>query len=587
LELRHDRVPGLPDPGPFKKYVYVESYGPIAAGIIRVFDEKLDAQTFMHEKGDARNRIQGKPAVEPGIPGFLDDGNFRVESVKLPAAAYYPGLRPDLRADDQAKLADERAAAEKELAASRTRLLDEEKKLEAISAAATASSTSDGQPASQSLAPAEQAALDSQRAVRVNEQLLLVGDALLNSLKARIAADDAKYLGQGDASALAQIARRAEKQADYEDAKLRHLKAEDELISSQRMSATDANAAAQQEKAKQEVAAARSAVDAARTAIDAGGDNYTPLSPIYPSESTGRRLALAKWIASSDNPLTARVAVNHIWMRHFGRGLVETPNNFGRSGRRPSHPELLDWLAVELMENGWRMKHIHRLIVTSATYRRSSHLSDQGQANLASDPDNLYYWHSNTRRLEAESVRDSLLACAGELDRTLGGQELDSALGMTSRRRSLYFAIHAEGKMQFLETFDAPDVCDCYQRPVSVRPHQALALANSELGLEMSRILAAKLSQVNDARRTEEKAMSEFITAAFETILSRPPTETERQAAVEFLNAQLATLQASDPNDLSAKLPEGVRPPSADLPQRAREIMIHALYNHNDFVTVR
>ena len=210
----------------------------------------------------------------------------------------------------------------------------------------------------------------------------------------------------------------AEKQLAYEEAQLRVIETEAAVVIAERKAAADSSTAPALEKAKQELAAARSNIDVARSAIAAVGETYTPLSPIYPAESTGRRLALAKWITSPDNPLTARVAINHIWLRHFGRGLVETPSNFGRSGRPPSHPELLDWLAVELMENGWRMKHIHRLIVTSQTYRRRSHIGSATHDNLASDPDNLYYWRANTRRMEAEVVRDSLLSCANELDAT-------------------------------------------------------------------------------------------------------------------------------------------------------------------------
>jgi hypothetical protein len=239
------------------------------------------------------------------------------------------------------------------------------------------------------------------------------------------------------------------------------------------------------------------------------------------------------------------------------------------------------------MENGWRMKPIHRLIVTSAAYRRGSGLSEHTEDNLASDPDNTYYWRANTRQMEAEVVRDSLLACSGELDASLGGQELDAALGLTSNRRSLYFAIHGEGKMQFLETFDAPDVCDCYQRPTSVRPQQALALANNTLALNLSRRLALKLCPPPVNKPLIGSFDPDFITSAFETVLSRAPTAAERQLSIDFLDRQRRTLGSIPAEELSQNIPEGTQPPASDLQQRARETFIHALFNHNDFVTIR
>ncbi|MEX2168364.1 MAG: DUF1553 domain-containing protein [Pirellulales bacterium] len=571
LELRQDRVPGLPDPGPFKKYVYADAYGPIAAGLIRVFDEKLTAETFMYVKGDSRNRMEGKPPVQPGAPAFLAGEEFAVPPVKLSAEAYYPGLKAALREEDTAKLQAELVAAEQALATSKEALAGLEHKL-----------------AGETLLAAEQAALDAQLSVHANEQQVTAARARLRSLQARIAADDAKYHGQGDATVLAQAAFRAEKQAAYALAQLELEKIEAQHVVAERSAAADASTAPALEQSKQQLAAARAAVDAARSGLTAVGDSYTPLSPLYPTESTGRRLALAKWIASPENPLTARVAVNHIWLRHFGRALVDTPSNFGRSGRPPSHPELLDWLAVELMEQGWQMKHIHRLIVTSRAYRRRSNLGASTHANVAKDPDNVLLWRANTRRMEAEVVRDSLLACAKELDATLGGPELDAAQGLTARRRSIYFAIHGEAKMQFLELFDAADVCDCYQRTASVRPQQALALTNSELPLQLSRQLAAKLwAEIERLQPDDSQRNLAFVREAFETILSRSPTDLELEAAGEFLTQQSETLSATSSQDQAAAPTVGVQAPAHDLQQRARETMIHALFNHNDFVTIR
>src|SRR5262249_27743626 len=151
-------------------------------------------------------------------------------------------------------------------------------------------------------------------------------------------------------------------------------------------------------------------------------EKYSSFSPEYPPTSTGRRRALAEWLTSRKNPLTARVAVNHIWSRHFHMPLVASVYDFGRNGASPTHPELLDWLAAELMESDWSMKHVHRLIVTSAAYRRLSSSGGAAQ-NAAADPENKFLWRMNAGRMESEVIRDSLLACAGRLDLRFGGQE--------------------------------------------------------------------------------------------------------------------------------------------------------------------
>src|SRR5262249_48517997 len=329
-------------------------------------------------------------------------------------------------------------------------------------------------------------------------------------------------------------------------------------------------------KGEQEIAAARKIVETAHKALEANDDKYTPLTPVYPSTSGGRRRALAAWIVSHDNPLTARVAVNHVWMRHFGKPLVRTVNDFGRNGKNPSHPELLDWLAVEFMDAGWSMKHLHRLIVTSNTYRMQSHASGP---NVALDSENRYLWHFNAHRAEAEVVRDSILHTGGELDATLGGPVLENDKEATSRRRSLYFAVYPEdgGHLKMVELFDAPDPCDCYRRSESIVPQQALALTNSRLLLDASRLLARKLSQ----HAKEEPA---FITAAFEQVLSRGPSPQEQAVCKEFLRKQGELFRSAKPQ---AAKGEGSVAPSPDPELRAREGLVRALFSHDDFVTIR
>ncbi len=308
---------------------------------------------------------------------------------------------------------------------------------------------------------------------------------------------------------------------------------------------------------------------------------FTVPGSAKPAESTGRRLALARWITHRDNPLTARVAVNHIWMRHFGKPLVPTVANFGLNGKRPTHPELLDWLAVRFMEDGWSMKMLHRLIVTSDTYRLAPVGTRTTAVNFAADPENRYLWGMNTRRMEAEIVRDSLLAAAGELDTRMGGPIIHEKLGQTSHRRSLYFRFNTEYRMMFLDQFDPASPTECYERRESVVPQQALALNNSPLALSQSRLLAKRLS----ASKAGE-GPSAFVTAAFEQVLGRTPTAEEQARCERFLTEQAALLKEPAKLTPFPASPVGVVAPSADPVQRAREDLVHVLFNHNDFITI-
>jgi hypothetical protein len=323
---------------------------------------------------------------------------------------------------------------------------------------------------------------------------------------------------------------------------------------------------------------------------------YTPLVKLNPEQSTGRRLALAKWIADRNNPLTARVAVNHVWMRHFGRPLVGTVANFGLNGQKPTHPELLDWLAVEFAESGWSMKHLHRLLVTSRAYRMTSSAefgmrSAESKAKSSipqsalptphsADAENRWYWRMNPRRLEAEAVRDAVLAVAGRLDPAMGGPILDEKLGQTSRRRSVYFRFNNEYKMTFLDQFDPASPTECYERRESVIPQQALALSNSALALNLSRLLAKELS-------TSAPDAGAFVAAAFERVLGRPPTAEERERCVRFLKEQAGRFVPGAKLTPFPAGPDAVTPAAADPGQRAREDLVGVLFNHNDFVTVR
>ncbi|MCP3691601.1 MAG: DUF1553 domain-containing protein, partial [Planctomycetaceae bacterium] len=208
------------------------------------------------------------------------------------------------------------------------------------------------------------------------------------------------------------------------------------------------------EKNKQQQVAAEKKLQDNLLAREQADGTYTQYKATYPTTSTGRRTALAKWMTQPTNPRTSRIAVNHIWLRHFGEALVPSVDNFGLSGKKPSHPQLLDWLANQLADNGWRMKPLHRLMVTSRTYRQASLTGITQHKNLMTDPENRYLWRMNWHRMEAESVRDSLLAVAGKMDTTVGGPDLAEAEGQTSRRRSLYFRTTPDNQMQMLTLFD-------------------------------------------------------------------------------------------------------------------------------------
>ena len=369
------------------------------------------------------------------------------------------------------------------------------------------------------------------------------------------------------------------------------------LLAEQTLSrAKEANQAT--EELEKKVAEAKTALENASKAAAEEVATYQPLGTAYPPTSTGRRLALARWIADAQNPLTARVAVNHIWLRHFGTPLVENVVDLGLRSEKPAQADLLDFLAVELMENGWSMKKLHRLIVTSSTYRMSSSATD-AKANMTADRDNQFLWRMNGRRMEAEMVRDAILYLAGALDQTMGGPDLDQNQGLTVPRRSLYFRHARERQMPFLQIFDAANPEECYRRRPSIRPQQVFAMMNSSLALEQARRLAGTISleiqtanageKVGGAKVIEKNpaaANDEFITVAFETLLTREPNASEMAACREFL--QLQTNQLSDPQKL--ELLDNADNPlaaSADPAQRARENLVLVLFNHNDFVTVR
>ncbi|HWB02248.1 MAG TPA: PSD1 and planctomycete cytochrome C domain-containing protein [Verrucomicrobiales bacterium] len=261
--------------------------------------------------------------------------------------------------------------------------------------------------------------------------------------------------------------------------------------------------------------------------------------PSEGSKSSGRRRSLANWMTDVEHgggALLARVAVNRLWQHHFGRGIVSTPNDFGKQGTLPSHPELLDWLAGELIRNGWKLKPIHRLIMTSAAYRQSSAASPE---KLAADPDNSLFLRAMPRRLEAEAARDAILSVSGQLDLTPFGR---GTLDENSRRRSIYFTVKRSQLVNSMVVFDAPEPLSSQgQRPTTTVAPQALFLMNSPQARNWAGTFATKLM--------EEKTPEARVHAACLRALGRRATPDELAAVLPFLEKQSALHRASGQSD--------------------------------------
>ena len=403
------------------------------------------------------------------------------------------------------------------------------------------------------------------------------------SLQARIAADRHVYFGPDDERRKSRVlkASAAERAVAFVNTQKAVYEIEHQLEETRIARGELAEKPKAETDLEAKLAQAEKKRDAAKASVDSPDGKYKPLGELFPKTSTGRRLALARWITSESNPRTARVAANHLWNRHFGRPLVDTPENFGLNGRQPTHPKLLDWLASELIAGNWQMKPLHRLIVLSSVYRQTS--NDRDESNRGIDPENRFLWRMNSRRMEAEVVRDGILHLSGKLDLARGGPDLAESDGEKIPRRSIYFRNTPDSRMPMLELFDMANPNACYRRKESVIPQQALALMNSGLAQDHARDIAANLLQDLGAAENLE---SEFVTAAFETMLGRQPSEAESTACVKYL---AAAAQPAGPN-ASVVFPGGgssKRRPAADRATRARENLVHVLLLHNDFVTIR
>ncbi len=278
------------------------------------------------------------------------------------------------------------------------------------------------------------------------------------------------------------------------------------------------------------------------------GEDQTPIGP-----QTSGRLELARWLTGNDNPLTARVIVNRIWQGHFGVGLVGSTDNFGRLGQRPTHPKLLDWLAVRFVQSGWSVKQMHRTIMLSSTYQMSTTWNEKA-AEI--DPENRLLWRMNRRRLEAEAIRDAMLAVSGRLDRSMGGSLLPTAnrayvtstanvdpVIYESSRRSVYLPVVRSALYDVFQAFDFPDpsVVNASRQSTTVAP-QALFMMNSKFAAEQSMAMAEAL--LADESQSDEDRVREAYMLAY----SRPPTPGELDAALAYVQRYYEATTGTEPD---------------------------------------
>ncbi|NBR04232.1 MAG: DUF1553 domain-containing protein [Planctomycetes bacterium] len=313
------------------------------------------------------------------------------------------------------------------------------------------------------------------------------------------------------------------------------------------------------------------------------------------------RLDLAQWLIRSENPLTAKVMVNRIWQQHFGTGIVATPSDYGIKGIPPTHPELLDWLALEFVNSGWSIKHIHKQIVLSSTYRQTS--KNENLAGLKEDPENKYLWRMNRKRMDAEILRDSMIFVAGKINQKFHGPMIKIPLepevydliftegepdGLWLAnpdpnehfRRSVYLFNKRNVRLPVLEVFDQPDtLVTCPIRNSSTHAPQALTMLNGPLSQELCLALAANII---DATGTKQE---DWITLLWQRALGRKPTPTEQENASSFLTEQAEKIAALTSDKIALRIPKTFKKQHVD-PNIAAAFsdLCLALYNTNEFV---
>ncbi|MBH56213.1 MAG: hypothetical protein CMJ82_03390 [Planctomycetaceae bacterium] len=395
--------------------------------------------------------------------------------------------------------------------------------------------------------------------LQIAETKLAAATAQLESLQAVLDADNLRYQNNNDLSSgkiSAQIQATIQKQhrASILSATLTLQTAQLELNLAHQLATDDPERVKKIESATTAVTTAEKTLADLKTKDLSKVDDYDHLSSFTPKTSSGRRAALARMITDRRNPLTARVAVNHIWTRHFQTPLVETPADFGRNGQPPIFPEVLDYLAVHLMESNWSLKSVHRSIVMSKAYQQSS-VPNKDHASQASQ---LLVTFPH-KRMEAEMVRDSILAIAGTLDVTPATNPLENTQALKTHKRSMYYETFPEagGNSALGKVFDAPSPTECYRRTSTIVPQQALVLTNSEFIHNAVGQLHQRIQSSHQPETAEQ-----FVEVAFLSILNRKPNNTEANLAVDFLasDGEKAVLEKA---------------------------LLRVLFNHNDFVTIR
>lgn len=310
------------------------------------------------------------------------------------------------------------------------------------------------------------------------------------------------------------------------------------------------------------------------------------------NETTGRRTALATWLTSPDNPLTPRVMANRIWHYHFGEGLVASPSDFGAMGQRPTHPELLDWLAAEFVKSGWDVKHIHKLILLSNTYQESS---AQNEVSAKVDARNRLLWKFPRQRLEGEVIRDSMLSIAGLLNTKMGGPSVYPELPAgavlprggwkttkdpsEADRRSIYIFVRRNARFPMLEVFDMPDTHEsCGRRNITNTAPQALSMLNDKTSYEWSQAFAGRVIK---AAGPDDKAEIE---QAYRLAFGRKPDGWEKDTALTFFDQHGKILAARKARNEELAMPSEV--PAGMDPARAAALVdfCHMLLNSNEFV---
>ncbi len=520
-QIRLDPVPGTTD-------LEVD-------GLPRAFDAHPEVPTYLFKRGNDKEPDATR-SLKASVPKILEWEAVAFESRELPPESYFPGLQAFV-------LEDHFREAERIIADAQNKLIASESSLEKEAAQLKL--------AAAKLRPRALRSAHSVDRMKHGLEKSAVKDEMIG----RAAEHDQAYR-LAEAAAKVAAERWALDQAKDKDKK----KIEKNLSNAEK--ALEA-LKARFEKKPLEYTSLRPS----RKALESPAETDASRRKPYVSTSTGRRTALAQWITDRRNPLTARVAVNHIWMRHFGEPLVEDVKDFGRRSESPPMLKLLDYLAIYLMDHQWRTKSLHRLIVNSEAYRRESSTIGAASRNLEKDPGNDFLWRRVPQRMESQVIRDCIRFLAERLDLTMGGMTVDPNKGEALGRRSLYFTHSRDQQNQFLSMFDDAEILACYRRTESIIPQQALALVNSRLALELAEAVAERLGASSEVVCDEI-----FVNRAFELVLGTAPTKEERALTVKMLE---------DTRQALSELDEAV------VTRRARRNVVQVLFNHNDFVTIR